>query len=225
MISSFYKSSIGKKWIVAVTGLILLAFVVGHLLGNLQIFLGEEAFNQYAFFLQNLGDLLWAVRIVLIAVFVLHIFTTILLAIQNRKARPQSYAVTHYKRSTLASRTMVISGLIVLCFVIVHLLDFTFMATHPEYRTMHDARGRHDVYHMVLAAFHQTWISVFYVVGVFLLCLHLSHGIQSLVQTLGLSSKSLADRLVFGGRVVAWLLFAGYASIPLSVLFLFHSKS
>ncbi|MGC3989614.1 MAG: succinate dehydrogenase cytochrome b subunit [Chthoniobacteraceae bacterium] len=223
MISTFYKSSIGKKWIVGITGLILLLFVIGHLIGNLQIFLGQEVFDKYAAFLQGLGDLLWAVRIFLIAAFVTHIVTTILLVIQNRKARPERYAVNHYKRSTLASRTMAISGLIVLCFVIVHLADFTFMKTHPEYRTMVDPQGLHNAYGMVIAAFQQPLISIFYIVGVFLLCLHLSHGIQSFFQTLGLSSKYLTPKLVTGGRVVAWAIFAGYAIIPLAVLL--HLKS
>jgi len=223
MISSLYKSSIGKKWIVGITGLILLLFVIGHLIGNLQIFIGQETFNTYAAFLQGLGDLLWAVRIFLIVVFVLHIVTTILLSIQNRRARPQAYAMKNYKRSTLASRTMILSGLIILCFVVVHLLDFTFQSTHPEFKTLHDSHGRHDVYAMVIAAFQQTWISVFYVIGVFLLCLHLSHGIQSFFQTLGLNSKHLTHKLVVGGRIFAWALFVGYASIPLAILL--HLKS
>jgi len=223
MISTFYKSSIGKKWIVGITGLILLLFVIGHLIGNLQIFIGQEVFDKYAAFLQGLGDLLWAVRIFLITVFVLHIVTTILLAIQNRKARPERYAVNHYKRSTFASRTMLISGLIVLCFVIVHLLDFTFMKTHPEFRTLEDPQHLHDTYHMVIALFQQPLFALFYVLGVFLLCLHLSHGIQSFFQTLGLNSKHLTPRLVFGGRVVAWAIFAGYAAIPLAILL--HLKS
>ena len=218
MITRLYSSSIGKKWIVGLTGLVLFAFVIGHMLGNLQIFIGQERFNEYAQTLQNLGELLWVVRIFLIATIVVHIIFTILLAIQNRRATPQKYAVTAYKRSTLASRSMMISGLIVLSFLIFHLLDFTFMKTHPEYRTLVDAKGHHDVYHMVIASFQQPGIVFFYLLGVFLLAMHLSHGAQSFVQSLGLNSKYLSHRLVVTGRTAAWLLFAGYAAIPISVL-------
>src|ERR1700736_5313440 len=143
---AFYQSSIGKKYVVAITALLLILYVLGHLLGNLQIFLGPDRINAYAKFLHDLGPILWVVRVILIAAFVTHIVATIQLAQENRLANPQKYAITGYQRSTMASRTMLVSGLIVLCFVIYHLLQFTLQVTDPKFRHVHDSIGRHDVY-------------------------------------------------------------------------------
>ena len=147
---AFYQSSIGKKYIVAVTALVLILYVLGHLLGNLQIYLGPDKINRYAEFLHQLGPILWVVRVFLIVAFVTHIVATIQLARKNRRAKPQKYAVASYQRSTRASRTMIVSGLIVLCFVIYHLLQFTLLVTDPEFRQLHDSLGRHDVYRMLI---------------------------------------------------------------------------
>src|ERR1700761_2631912 len=117
---AFYQSSIGKKYVVAATALLLILYVLGHLAGNLQIYIGPDRINAYAKFLPDLGPILWVIRVILLAAFVIHIVATIELAQQNRLAKPQKYAVAGYQRSTTASRTMIISGLIVLCFVIYH---------------------------------------------------------------------------------------------------------
>ncbi|MGA8657100.1 MAG: succinate dehydrogenase cytochrome b subunit [Chthoniobacterales bacterium] len=215
---AFYQSSIGKKITVAVTGLILIVYVLGHLLGNLQIYRSADRLNAYAEFLHSLGPLLWLVRIILLAAFVVHIVATIQLAIQNRRAKPQKYAVAGYQRSTTASRTMIVSGLIVLCFVIYHLLQFTFETTNPEFHALRDSAGRHDVYRMVVLGFQQPLISMLYALGLFLLTLHLSHGFASLTQTLGINNRKLAAFVSVGGQTLAWVVFAGYVSIPLTVL-------
>ncbi len=215
---SFYQSSIGKKWIVALTGLILVVFVAGHMLGNLQIFLGQESINLYAERLQSLGDLLWVIRIVLLVTIVVHILTTVLLAIQNAMARPQKYAVKKNIRATVAARTMMLSGLTLIAFIIFHLLHFTAQTIHPEWKQWHDAAGRHDVYNMMIAGFQQPLVSAFYVLGVFLLCLHMSHGIQSFLQTMGGRTRKLALPLSKASPVISWLIFAGYVSIPAAVL-------
>ena len=132
--SPFYKSSIGKKWIVALTGLVLVGYVIGHLIGNLQIFLPDKGqINSYGAFLHAHVILLWVVRIFLLACFGLHILTTIQLAIENRAARPERYAVTKRQQASWAGRTMVWSGLIVLCFVVFHLLHFTAQVVDPSY--------------------------------------------------------------------------------------------
>lgn len=215
---AFYQSSIGKKTTVAVTGLLLIVYVLGHLLGNLQIYLSAERLNIYAQFLQGLGPLLWLIRIGLLAVFLIHVVATVQLTLENRRAKPQKYAVPGYQRSTTASRTMIVSGLIVLCFIIYHLLHFTLQTTNPEFRELHDSAGRHDVYRMVILGFQQPLISIFYVLGLFLLTLHLSHGFASVTQTLGINNRKLEGFISTGGQTLAWLVFAGYVSIPLSIL-------
>jgi succinate dehydrogenase / fumarate reductase, cytochrome b subunit len=215
---AFYQSSIGKKYVVAGTGLILIVYVLGHLVGNLQIFIGQDRINTYAKFLHDLGPILWLVRVFLLAAFVLHIVATIQLARENRLAKPQKYAVTGYQRSTMASRTMLVSGLIVLCFVIYHLLQFTLHVTDPKFRHLHDSLRRPDVYRMLILAFKNPFVSLFYIVGLFLLTNHLSHGFASVVQTLGINNRKIASSVASGGQTLAWVVFAGYVSIPVAIL-------
>ena len=215
---AFYQSSIGKKYVVAVTALLLILYVLGHLAGNLQIYLGQDRINAYAKFLHDLGPILWVVRAILLAAFVIHIVATIQLAQENRLAKPQKYAVTGYQRSTMASRTMIVSGLIVLCFVIYHLLQFTLQVTDPEFREVHDSIGRHDVYRMLILGFRHPLVSLFYVIALFLLTTHLSHGFASVVQTLGINNRKIANFVSTGGQTLAWVVFAGYISIPATIL-------
>ncbi len=215
---AFYQSSIGKKYIVAVTALLLILYVLGHLAGNLQIYMGPDRINTYAKFLHDLGPILWLVRVVLLAAFVTHIMATIQLAQENRLAKPQKYAVAGYQRSTMASRTMIVSGLIVLCFVIYHLLQFTAQVTDPAFREVHDSIGRHDVYRMLILGFRHPLISLFYVVALFLLTTHLSHGFASVAQTLGINNRKIANLVSTGGQTLSWLIFAGYISIPVTIL-------
>ena len=215
---AFYQSSIGKKYVVAVTALLLILYVLGHLVGNLQIYLGPDRINAYAKFLHDLGPILWVVRVILLAAFVIHIVATIQLAQENRLAKPQKYAVAGYQRSTMASRTMIVSGLIVLCFVIYHLLQFTVQVTDPEFREVHDSIGRHDVYRMLILGFRHPLVSLFYVIALFLLTTHLSHGFASVVQTLGINNRKIANFVSTGGQTLAWVVFAGYISIPVTIL-------
>jgi succinate dehydrogenase / fumarate reductase, cytochrome b subunit len=215
---AFYQSSIGKKYVVAVTALLLILYVLGHLAGNLQIYMGPDRINAYAKFLHDLGPVLWVIRVILLAAFVTHIVATIQLAQENRLAKPQKYAVAGYQRSTMASRTMIVSGLIVLCFVIYHLLQFTAQVTDPEFRELHDSIGRHDVYQMLILGFKHPLVSLFYIVGLFLLTTHLSHGFASVVQTLGINNRKIANVVSTGGQTLAWVIFAGYISIPVTIL-------
>jgi len=214
-IISFYQS-IGKKWIVALTGLVLVGFVTGHMIGNLQIFLGQEPLNKYAAFLQGLGELLWVIRGVMLACIGIHIVTTVLLTIQNSAASPQKYAVTKSQSASIAAKTMVISGSILACFLVFHLLHFTALYIHPEWKGWEDALGRHDVYSLVIVGFRDPLASGFYLVGLFLLCMHLSHGIQSFIQTLGVRTRKIAEPLSFASPYLAGLIFLGYASIPVA---------
>src|SRR5947199_845794 len=218
-ISDFCHSSVGRKMIVAVTGQILILFVIGHLFGNLQIFLGPEWINAYSQHLRDLGPLLWLIRAFLLATVVLHIYFTILLAIENWRARPDAYKDRQYVKATFASRHMVMSGLIVLAFIIYHIAHFTVRVTDKRFTLLKaDPLGYYDVYSMMVYGFQNYFVSGFYVIGLFLLALHLSHGSLSFFQSLGLNDKKLTQRLALGGRIFAWLLFAGYTSIPLAIL-------
>ena len=205
--------------IVAVTGIILILFVVGHLLGNLQIFIGPDWINGYSQHLHDLGPLLWLIRIFLLLTVAIHIYVTIQLAIENRRARPEPYIDRQYVKATFASRHMLMSGLIVVAFIIYHLAHFTVRITDPRFALLKlDPLHRYDVYSMMVYGFQCYLVSGFYVLGLFLLALHLSHGSSSFFQSLGLNDKKLAPRLALGGRIFAWLLFAGYTSIPVAVL-------
>jgi succinate dehydrogenase / fumarate reductase cytochrome b subunit len=219
-ISEFCHSSVGRKMIVAVTGVILILFVIGHLLGNLQIFLAPDWINSYSQHLHDLGPILWLIRAFLLTTVILHIYFTIQLAIENRRARPEAYRDRSYVKASWASRHMVVSGLVVLAFVIYHLAHFTVRVTDPRFALLKvDSLGRYDVYSMMVYGFQNVYVSIFYVVGLFLLTLHLTHGSSSLFQSLGLTNQRLTPKLAIAGRIFAWLLFVGYISIPIAVLF------
>ncbi len=205
--------------IVALTGVILLLFVIGHLLGNLQIFIGPRWINDYAQHLRDLGPLLWLVRIGLLVSVILHIYFTVLLAIENRRARPQGYVEKKNIKASYASRHMVVSGLVVLAFIIFHLLHFTGRRFNPEFPLLkNDPLNHYDVYSMMVYGFQNVYVSAFYIIGLFLLTLHLTHGASSFFQSLGLNDKKLTPRLALGARILAWLLFIGYSAIPVAVL-------
>lgn len=203
----------------AVTGVILILFVIGHLLGNLQIFLGPEWINGYAEHLRELGFFLWIIRGLLLIVVLLHFYYTIRLAIENRRARPERYRRKDTVKATFASRSMVLSGLILVAFIIYHLLHFSVRTTDARFNTLPlDPLNHYDVYSMMIIGFSHPLVSAFYIFSMFLLALHLSHGSSSFLQSLGLSNQKLAPRFAFLGRVFAWLLFIGYSAIPAAVL-------
>jgi len=221
LLLKFWSSSIGKKWLVALTGLALLGFVIAHLVGNLQMFAGASKINAYAEFLHQNEKPLWIARIGLIACFVLHIVATLTLVKMNRAARPQSYALTRHVQAKISTRTMALSGLTVLSFVVFHLLHYTLRVTDPRFRTVAEngeLQSVFDVYHMVVLGFQNPLISGFYILSVGLLALHLSHGVSSVFQTFGLESKRSAQWMPTAGKILSALIFAGYASIPTAVL-------
>ena len=205
--------------IVAVTGLILLLFVIGHLLGNLQIFLGPDWINSYAQHLRDLGIFLWIIRAVLLLTVISHIYFTIQLAIENRRARPASYVRKDHVKASFASRHMVASGLVVLAFIIFHLLHFTGRQFNPQFPLLkNDTLNRYDVFSMMVYGFQNVYVSIFYIIGLFLLTLHLTHGASSFFQSLGLNNKKITPLLERGALVMAWLIYIGYISIPIAVL-------
>lgn len=216
---AFYDSTIGKKWIVALTGLGLIGFVVGHLLGNLQIFLPPDYINSYARKLKDLGPLLWVIRFGLLGIFALHVINTIQLRQRSSEARPDRYAVNRTQRASKASLTMIISGLILLSFVVFHLLHFTLTVIPTKDIHVLDALGRHDVYKMVVGGFQNPLVSIFYLVSMGLLCMHISHGFQSVFQTVGLRTRRLGPLLDFTSIGLGWALFLGNAAIVCAILF------
>ena len=219
MLSCCKKTSISKKAVMAVTGLLLILFVIGHLLGNLCIFGGPDLLNSYAYHLESLGPLLWAVRVTLLLIVSLHILTAVQLTLENRKARPVPYQHLKPIVTTYAARTMALSGFIVLFYLIFHLLHFTFRVTHPSISHGIDAQGHRDVYSLMVLSFRDPLLSLFYVFAMALLSMHLSHGFKSLFQSLGLNNEKLNHKLERLSVIIAVLIFAGYSSIPLAVLF------
>ena len=215
---AFVGSSIGKKWVVGVSGALLILFVVAHLAGNLTIYIGPygEGINVYAQALHASPLFLWAARIGLLVVFLVHIFTALSLVLENRRARPQRYAVKARVQSTIFARTMALSGLVVLSFLIFHVLQFAAgMSPHSH---LYDLEGRHDVAAMIILSFHNPLVSGFYLLSLLLLGMHLSHGISSVFQTFGLNGRKSAGLIKNGALVLAWALMAGFASIPVASL-------
>ncbi len=202
----------------AITGLGLFIFVIAHMLGNLQIYLGTDKINTYAETLKSTPALLWTVRIVLLVIVILHIIAGIQLALANRRARPQAYSNKKVVASTLADRTMLISGLIILAFIVFHLSHFTLGFVNPQYLHYVDSMGRHDVRRMMIIGFSNPFVSVFYIVSMGLLLLHLSHGVSSCFQSLGLRSTRTIGFFDKLAKVSALLVFLGNCSIPLAIL-------
>lgn len=213
-----FTSSLGKKFLMALTGAGLFLFVIAHMVGNLQIFLGPESINRYGHFLQTTPEILWPARIGLLALVIIHIWASISLTVENQAARATGYEVKELVAASTASRTMIWSGLIVFAFICFHLAHYTLMVVHPEYRTLVDARGQHDIYQMMILGFSNCWVSGFYVLSIGLLCIHLSHGTSAMFQSLGLKNAAYADLIARLAKVVAIVIFLGYISIPVAVL-------
>jgi len=216
-----WRSSLGKKYVMAITGFGLWLFVIVHLLGNLQIFLGPGKINAYGALLKATPALLWSARIGLLFIATLHVVAAVQLSLANRRARPVGYEFKKPVASTFANRTMLVSGLIVLAFIVFHLAQFTFGWVDPQYLRLEDAEGRHDVYQMMVTGFSNPVVSALYIVSMGLLLLHLSHGVSSLFQSLGLRSKKTFGFFDKLAKISALAIFIGNSLIPLAVLFRF----
>ena len=202
----------------AASGLVLMGFVVMHLSGNLLIFLGPGPYNAYAKKLRDLGPLLWVARAFLLAAAIAHVWTSVRLARENRAARPVGYRVSRPVRTTRSARTMMASGLLLLAYVVYHLLHFTFHMTNPEFAQLVDPMGHRNVYAMVVQAFQRRGVVVIYLAAMALLCAHLSHGIASAPQTLGVANEKTLAMWGAVGRIAAFALFIGYSAIPVAVI-------
>jgi succinate dehydrogenase / fumarate reductase, cytochrome b subunit len=214
MCLALLKTSVGKKAVVSVTGLVLMGFLVAHLLGNLQIFFGPKWLNDYSEHLLGLPLLLWPARAILLGALILHMALSLQLAVQNRKARPVRYIKEGTVQVTIASRSMVLSGLAIFLFIVYHLMHFTWRTAHPEVAHLTDPTGRHDVYSMVVLSFQNTAIASVYIAAMFVLCMHLRHGSYSFLQSLGWTPEGEQKRFRLYGESFAWLIFLGYVSIP-----------
>jgi succinate dehydrogenase / fumarate reductase cytochrome b subunit len=216
-----WSTTVGKKVVMAVTGLVLVGFVIAHMLGNLKIFLGPDAIDTYALFLRTVGEplvpyevLLWAARIILLVSVVLHILASVQLTLRNWAARPKGYDTKRSVATTYSARTMRWSGVIIALFIVYHLLHFTvgIVGFSP-------GQFRHlKVYENVVAGFSVWYVSLFYILAMAALCLHLDHGIWSMFQTLGWNNARISPGLMVLSRVVALVVFAGFISVPVAVL-------
>lgn len=223
MITRIFKSSLGKKYIMAVSGFVMFLFVLGHLAGNLQVFLGPEAINRYGHFLQSNPELIWPARVFLLLMLVLHIWAATKLSLENKAARPVPYGEYQPLGSTYASRTMLVSGTIIFIFIVYHLLHFTAQVkyinlTGQNFVDFTDPEHRHDIFKMLVVGFSNGWVSAFYIVGMALLCLHLSHSASSMFQSMGWKSEAYRPFLDRAAQVLAVLIFLGYSSIPVAIL-------
>lgn len=203
-------SSVGSKFLVALTGIVLTGFVIVHMLGNLQVFAGSEALNAYAQMLKHNPAVLWGARLFLLAMLLLHLYKAVTLKSRALAARPIGYSYKNTARASLASRTMVITGLVILVFLVFHIAHYTLGVVHTangvNYLDLHDpkdpaANPRHDVYRMVISGFTTPWISILYLLAQIPLFMHLQHGAGSLFQTLGLNTPRTNGAV----KVFAWL--------------------
>ena len=231
-ICGLFKSSLGRKFLMAASGALLFLFVVGHLIGNLQFFLSPEALNRYAHFLQSLGEVLWVVRLFMLAMIALHVWSAATLTLENQAARPQPYEGSRPPfGASLASRSMLGSGMVIVAFIVYHLLHYTVKvegingSSIPIGRLLDPATGHPDCYAMMVAGFSVVPVSLFYLVGVGVLCFHLSHGIAAMFQSLGLRNAAYSPLIAKASKVIALALFLGYASIPISVFGFGHGKA
>ena len=217
------RSTLGGKVVMAITGLLLVGFLLAHMAGNLLVFGGPAAVNAYAAYLKGSPVLLWGARLGLLTVFVLHVGIGLRLARQNRVARPDRYVKTATVEASLASRSMVLTGAMVAAFVVFHLLHFTVGAIQPEHAVLSDRQGRHDVYSMVVLGFQNPLVSLAYTIAMLLLALHLSHGLHSFAQSLGFRHRRYTALLELLAPIAAALLTIGFLAVPMSVLLGFVS--
>lgn len=240
-------SSVGKKYLMALTGLIWAGFVLGHMLGNLQIFLHPYWINSYAYKLQHIpyGGL-WVIRLGLLAALVVHVVLAVRLTTENRAARPERYREDRTVQATWASRYMILSGAVILAFFIFHIAHYTAKVvpgqefgdsivfadgtTSAAYVPLVTSEGKavvnsfgepkmaHDVYNMMIAGFQRWWVSAFYVIAVFMLMQHLRHGISSMFQSLGLRNESTRTCLNRVALAYAVFVFVGFAIVPVAIM-------
>jgi succinate dehydrogenase / fumarate reductase, cytochrome b subunit len=227
----FLTTSVGMKATTALTGFLLTGFVTVHLIGNLNLLAGQDAINGYAHMLKGLGPGLWIARGGLLTIFLLHIYLALTLAIRSSRARPIGYHYPATIQASTASRTMPWTGLAILAFAVFHLAHYTFgwigttrafdratgTTVSANYLSLVDPQGRPDVYSMAVAGFRDPVISIVYIIAMLILFVHLSHGIGSVFQTLGLNTPRIQPAVTMFSRGLAVLIVAGNIGIVLAV--------
>ena len=218
---ALWDTMVGKKVVMAVTGVVLVGFVIAHMVGNLKIFLGAETLDSYALFLRTMGEplfpyetLLWTARLILLTSVVLHIVAAVELTQMNWAARPRGYEAKRSIATSFAALTMRWSGVILALFVVYHLLHLTVGAVGFQAGGFHHLK----VYDNVVAGFSVWYVSLLYILAMAALCLHLDHGAWSMFQTLGLNNAGMSPALRVLSRVLAVVVFAGFISVPVAVL-------
>ena len=217
-LSKALSSTVGTKFAVGATGAILAFFVLGHMAGNLQLFLGPDTFNNYAAALKGMPGPLWVARLGLLAALVIHIVGNFKLEQRNRAARPVAYAGLEPIQSTAYSRTMLLSGAILLAFIVYHLAHFTLGLVYPDFYSLRDSDGRHDVYSMVVLGLREPFVAIPYLIAMVLLFMHLAHGVASLFQTFGLRRPTWRDGIDLFGRLFAIGVVAGNVALVVACL-------
>jgi succinate dehydrogenase / fumarate reductase cytochrome b subunit len=209
----FYQTTLGKKVVMAVTGAIMFGFVLGHMLGNLQAFLGREQLDHYAVLLRTVPELLWVVRAVLLISVILHIVASLQLKKTQMDARPIGYVKRKPVGSSIASRTMIWSGIVIALFIPYHLMHFTLgvPGIHPSFQEL-------KPYENLVAGFRVIPVALFYVVAMILLSTHLYHGVWSMFQTLGANNASFSPKLRLFAKVFAVVVTLGFISLPIAVM-------
>ena len=223
-VAGILKSSLGRKFVMAATGVLLCLFVVGHLVGNLQVFGPPELINTYAHFLQSKPTMVWGVRLGLLVLVGLHITTAVQLSLANKEARPVAYAGRGAYGSTWQSRYMLGSGAVVALFILYHLAHFTALlpgingvGDFSQLKTVLHGETVRDVYAMMILGFQVWWVALFYIVAQAVLFIHLGHGLASLFQTFGLRDHVWWPRIQLFARGASLAIFIGFALIPISI--------
>lgn len=228
-LDAYLMSSVGQKMLVALTGLGLASFVIAHLIGNLKMFAGPDSINEYAYFLKHkTGVLIWVARAGLLGIFALHLCVALRLKWKAAAARPIGYAVRRTAQASPASTTMIWTGIVVGLFIVFHLAHYTFALVHTvpaadgrgggvNYLELKDANGHHDVYRMVIAGFSDPLLAGIYLVSQVVLFVHLSHGLQSSLQTLGLVGRRFTPAVQMLGYAAAGAILIGNCSLVLAV--------
>lgn len=213
-----WRSTIGFKLMMAISGFGLVAFAVQHMVGHLEMFRGRDAYNSYAAFMQGLGPIKWGARIGLLGALALHVYCGVVLSVRNKQARPQRYEAQHLQRATPYGRAMLLTGVAFVAFIIYHLAHFTLGWVHPEYFDAVDALGRPDVYGNFVRSFQFAPITIIYLVATIAVSMHVAHAASSMLRTLGLSTgrwRGACERL---GPALGVITLVGFAIVPLACL-------
>ena len=221
-------SSLIKKFVMSITGFVLASFLLVHMLGNLQVLEGPSAINVYAHFLQKQlpWEALWGFRVVLGGCFVLHLVMAYLLVVENKKARPQEYIVKKPQVCSLAARTMIYTGTLVILFAVIHLLHYTVLCLNPEFKQLdwvatsgiYEGKVLHDAYAMIVLGFAKPWVSIAYIAAMFIIGFHLSHGVSSMFQSIGFRNEAWRYRLNKIAVAYCFIIALGFSITPAAVL-------